>query len=278
MPDTIPTVAQGISASFVATVRGADGNPYTGYAGTEPLGGTVRVGRDSPALIVLAPTWLDHTAGTITVPVPAAATVAIDPGRYLLELHLADDSADLVEGFLEITFSAGSAAALTSYGSFADMLDVAPSIEKFQRATDLAGFARQRYKARAALEDLLHRHHRGTGGWPTDTAFGWIGWGSPGFSLVGYRDGRRSSWLQTQLDGGGLVVTEAVKDAVTYYALALVYDRQASAVSDGTSFAAMSRKFFARWEDSVTNITAEIAIAGSSNVVIRLGVADTLEG
>ena len=56
----------------------------------------------------------------------------MDAGRYLIELHLADDSADLYEGFLEVTYSAGMAAALASYGAFSDLLDRAPWLEKLQ--------------------------------------------------------------------------------------------------------------------------------------------------
>ncbi len=282
MADTIPTVAQGISASFVATVRNAAGDAYTGYAGTESLAGTVRTGRDAEPLIVLAPVWLDHTAGTITVPFPAADTADVEPGRYLLELHLDDDSADLFEGFVEITFSAGTAAALASYATFGDMLDVAPAVEKFQRSTDLAGFARQRFKARRWFEDLLHRHYRSGGGIATDFAFGAIGWAGYGRGPVVYRDGRRSADLQTWIDADRLDVTEAVVDAVTAYAVALVYDRQAMSVLGDASatFAALARKFFARAEDGVANISAEIDSNGDgrNDVVIRLGLADTLEG
>ena len=99
-------------------------------------------------------------------------------------------------------------------------------------------------------------------------------------TAVGWRDGRRSQWLVTQLAAGALVVSDQVIEAVSCYAVALVYDRQSTAVSDGAAFAAIARKFFARAENVASNITAELLTTDSPprRIVIRLGTIDTLEG
>jgi len=279
------SVAQGITGSFVVQLLDGAGNAYTGYTGSESIAATVRLGEDYPALFAPTVAWISGPGGTIAVTVLGTSTAGLDVGRYWLELHLADDSADLFEGWLEVTYGVGTTTGLVTYGSYQSMLDIAPSIEKFQRATDLAGFARQQDEARHWFDDLLQRHHKGHDDLSTDYTIGWVGFGSGGpcrSTAVGWRDGRHSHWLQTQLDAGGLYVSRRVLEAVSCYAVALIYDRQASAVSDGAAFAAIARKFFGRAENVAANITAEVVVDPNTSsyrrVVIRLGSIDTLEG
>jgi hypothetical protein len=272
-------VSQGLGSAWTITARAEDGTPYTGFAGTEPLSASVRVGRDQPVLFTLSPSWLDHTQGTVTLPIPGSSTAAVLPGRYLLDVFLTDLTADLYEGFLEVQYSAGAAAALVSYGSFADMVDRAPWIEKLQRDTDLAGFARQRYLARRWFEDLLHRHYRYDNGLSTDFQF------VPGISFGGwwgnyYRTGKRSVQLQTWLDSNFLFVTDPVIDAVSHHAIALLCDRQVTPGKEDSGYGQAAAKYHARAEDTAMNITAELDTNGDgkSDVLIRLGSADTLVG
>ena len=268
--------ARGIAAPFVITLRDDLGNPVTTYTGAEALAGVVWAGADQAPALSLAPAWLSASAGTIAVPLSASSTAILGAGRYRVQLKLADNSADLYEGFLEVSDSAGTAQAPTSYGSFDDLLDRAPWVEKLQRPTDLAGFARQRYLARNWFEDLLHRHYRGPSGFSTDYQFG--------ASLFGpldvYRDGRRSAELQGWLDANRLDVTPSVIEAVTYYALALLCDRQVTPSKDDNGYAASARKFFSRAEAAAALITAEIDSDGDglNDLTIRLGSFDTLEG
>lgn len=279
MPDLM-TVSQGLGGSWTITLRDDAGAAYTAYTGDEALAGSVRIGRDAPALFAPVPTWLDASAGTITLPIPGTATAGLDVGRYLVQVKLADDSADLYEGSLEVNYSPGSAPTLATYAGFDEMLDRAPWIEKLQRATDLAGFARQRYQAREWFESLLHRHYQGASGLSADFAF------IPGISFAGaympygFRDGRRSKDLQSWLDADRLDLTEDVIDAVSCYAIALVCDREIVPTKDTTGYAAMACKFFARAERVVSCLTAEVDSDGdgTNDVTIRLGTFDTLEG
>jgi hypothetical protein len=277
MADLI-TVAQGLSSTWTITVRGPSGLPFTGYSGTEPLSGSIRTGRDSPALIALSPTWLDATLGTIRLPITGASTVALDVGRYLVQVSLTDGSADLFEGFLKVNYSPGTALSLPVYGSYGDVLDSAPWIENLQKNTDLAGFARQRSQARLWFEDLIHRHDSGGQGISTDFAF------VPGVSFggsydAGSRDGRRSRQLQSWLDANRLDVTAQVIDAVSSYAIALICQRQiSSAGSDG--YARAASHWFGRAEVAAMEITAEIDSDGDgvNDYSVRLGTYDTLQG
>lgn len=275
------TVSQGLTANYVLTIRDSSGKAYTAYTGTEPLAASVRAGRDTAPLFVLAPAWIDATLGTIALAIPGTSTAALDAGRYLLQVKLADNSADLYEGFLDVDYSPGTAVALPSYGGYSDMLDRAPWLTKLQTDTDLAGFARQRQQARRWFEDILHRHYRYSGTLSADYAF------IPGISFAGgygtstfLRDGRRSKELQQWLDADRLDVTQQVIDACTYYALALVCERQVSPGKQDSSYGQLSRTFYQRAEDIALNITAEIDTDGdgANDTAIRLGLADTLDG
>lgn len=275
------TVTQGVGAGFVLTLRDSTGKVYPGYAGTEPLTASVRAGRDTAPLVTLTPTWIDATLGTISLEIPGPTTATIDAGRYLLQIKLADSSADFSEGFLDVDYGPGTAVVLPSYGGYSDMLDRAPWLTKLQTDTDLAGFARQRQQARKWFDDLLHRHYRYSGTLSADYAF------IPGISFAGgygtstfLRDGRRSKELQGWLDADRLDVTQQVIDACTYYALALVCERQVSPGKQDSSYGQLSRTFYQRAEDIALAITAEIDSDGDSvnDITIRLGLADTLDG
>jgi hypothetical protein len=278
MGGEILKIQQGMSSTWVVTARQTDGTPFTQFTGDETLAASVRPGQDDPPTFTLTPTWLDASGGTITLPIPGASHTNVPPGRYLLDIYLADKSADLYNGFIEIEWSAGAAASLPVYGSFRDMTDRAPWIEQYQSETDLAGFARQRNQARAWFDDLLQRHYRYSGGLSQDFHF------VPGVSFGGcyatyYRDGRRSGDLQGWLDDDRLDVTAQVIDAVSCYAIALVCDREmAPCKDDGPG--AFARKFYRRAEEAAGLITAEIDSDddGVNDLTIRLGISDTLEG
>jgi hypothetical protein len=279
----ILTVQQGLGSSWTLQLRDSAGKAYASppgpYSGSEGLACNVRAGQDQPALFTLSPTWASASAGTITLPIPGSVHATLDVGRYLGCVSLADGSADLIEFFLEVGYSAGTAAALTSYASFQELLDRAPSIEKLQKPTDLAGFARQRWKARQWFEDLLHRHWTDTGCWQGFGVLNGFAYSANTGQVVSHRSGRRSAQLQTWLDDDRLDVTEPVIEAVSCYAIALVYQRSIQG-KDTAGYGRMARLFFGRAEDAAANITAEIDSDGdgTNDRVIRLGVADTLQG
>lgn len=269
------TVAQGLSCTWTITIRDAQGRPFLGYTGTEPLAGSVRFGRDHPPLVVLVPTWLDATLGTIKLPIPGSDTATLDVGRYLVQVSLADGSADLFEGYLSVQYSPGTAADLPVYGTYGDILDFAPWIEKLQKNTDTAGFIRQRNQARAWFDDLIQRHDTGGSGTAADFAF------VPGVSFgglygMGCRDGRRSGELQKWLDTDRLDVTPSVVGAVTYYAIALICQRS----TPGDPYARLAGFWMDQAESTAMEITAEIDSNGDgiNDYTVRLGSYDTLEG
>jgi hypothetical protein len=278
-------LSQGSALVIPAVLRDPLGNPITTDTGAEALTTTVWPGGSAAPSFAPATTWVSPAAGTITIAITSAQTVGLDPGRYQLLTRVTPPGGDPVDGYactLDVAAfaGAGAGAAPTSYGSFADLLDRAPWLEKLQRPTDLAGFARQRHLARKWFEDLLHRHYRGASGLLGDFAFvpGLSFGGRPG-DAISYRDGRRSSDLQSWLDAGGLDVTEQVIDAVSCYAIALLCDRQIAPGKDDNGYPAAAARWFARAEDAALNITAEIDTNGDSvnDLTIRLGTYDTLE-
>src|SRR5262245_50808709 len=116
------SAVKGFGAAFVIT---AEGGPFTGM---EALSAKVWPGGDLAVAATPAATWLDPGDGTITLAITSAATGALDVGRYSVLVAKADASAVLFEGFIEIEGAPGSAAEPSTYGTFQDMLDVAPWI------------------------------------------------------------------------------------------------------------------------------------------------------
>jgi hypothetical protein len=281
--DTIQTV-QGSSDVNTVTLRDADGDPFTGYAGSEPITVQVWAGDDATPIAGAATAdWLDHTAGTATVTLVGAVTAELEPATYSIRLVIG--GADVYQGALEVGWAPGSAAAPTVlYCTFRDLKAVYATIEKLRtRTEDQAGFLGQRNEATQWFQDLLQRHFRTTGGLSTDFAF------VPGISFAGaylgaqaayFRPGIKSAQLQGWLDAGLLDVTPQVVKACAYHAVALVMDGQVDDTDKGDAYAALARKFFARAEQQAALITAEIDSNsdGTNDTWIRLGVADTLEG
>lgn len=254
MASDLLTVAQGLSARWTLTIRDTDGAPFTAYTGSEVLAGSVHAGRNQAPLFFVSPTWLSAPAGTVSLPIPGSATANIEPGQYTINVRLADGSADLYDGYIKVTYSAGTALALPSYSSYADLLDRAPWCEKLQRLTDLAGFARQRYLARLWFDDLIHRHYGGY--WP----------------------GRQSVALRGWLADDRLLVTGPIVDACSNYAIALLCDRQVTPTAEDSGYARAARKHYAMSEDAATNIVAEIDSDGdgTADLAVNLGLSATV--
>jgi hypothetical protein len=95
--DTL-TIASGALATFVVTIRDADGDAVTTYAGTEPLSVAYWPGGALPAGSLSASSgaaWLDESAGTITVTLDDSDTPSLTTGDHLV-IRL-DDGGDMVE-------------------------------------------------------------------------------------------------------------------------------------------------------------------------------------
>jgi hypothetical protein len=152
------TVSQGFALQETITVRDYQDNPVVTYTGSESMSGSVRPGRTVLPSLTFTPTWGNPAAGTVNVSLTAAQTLTLDPGQYLIQVGLADKSADFYEGYLVVSYSAGTAVLPPTYGTYDDLLAYAPWIMKLQSETQVAGFAIERGLARGWLDNVIVQH------------------------------------------------------------------------------------------------------------------------
>lgn len=278
---------QGVTSAWQITARDENGDAVTGYTGSEALAATVRLGRDQAALFSPAVAWSDAPNGVLIVTVAGASTVTVAPGSYLVQVKLADGSADLFEGFLLVEYSPGSAAPRTTYVTLADVVRRAKFVEPLLRKGPDPSGLEARADAWDWMRDLLHRHYRGGGGLSRDYYF--LPWpayspSDPSATATVYRPGIRSlaleGWINTGGPGGttGVILTTPVSEALADYAVAKVCEAEIGPKDNG--YERMARKYLARAENQAASLTVEIDTNGDglAEVAIRLGVADTLYG
>lgn len=157
------TVSQGFALVETITIRDYQDNPIVTYTGTEGLAGAVRAGRAMDPTIagqglVFTPTWGNPAAGTVNVQLTAVQTATLAPGQYLIQVGLADKSADFYEGFLVVSYSAGISTLPPIYCAYDDLLTYAPWITKLQTEVQVAGFAIERGLARSWLDNIIIQH------------------------------------------------------------------------------------------------------------------------
>jgi hypothetical protein len=142
-------VTQGIAGGpWVVVVRDGSGAVYTGFSGVEALAGIIWSGDTKASLATFTPVWQDAATGKVVATIAKTTTAALAPGVYLVEIHVADGSAALFRGQLEVLASAGSGSAPFSYVTFDQMLEFAPRAGRlFDTGSDETGFAEQRAQA-----------------------------------------------------------------------------------------------------------------------------------
>lgn len=256
------TVSKGFALNEVITVRDYLDNPITSYLGTEVLSGTVRAGRAYAAEVTFAPTWLSASAGTVAVALTAAQTATLSPGQHMIQVGLADFSADFYEGFLQVTYSvgAGTATLPTTYCDFDDLLTYAPWIMNLQTQYQVAGFAVERGLARGWLDQVILNH--------SSSMFMNPQIGQPGFMPLSLFPAMNNSppnlWLRQQLNLDYLVRRQSVIEMCAKRAIATICQSQLDVVND-------KEQQFARRCERTSN-----AMASCLRAEITLGVAHPL--
>lgn len=253
------TVRQGTALSLTITLANADG-PLA-YVGTETLQAIVWAGDDQSALATLTPTWLDATAGTVSLTIPAATTTSLDPAAYTISLTVVSASVKY-EGWrawLRIESGPGSADAPAVWCSYDDMLRFASWLDQIQGESDTAGFAEQRARAtewaieqgmsraRDMLELQFQRH---AARYNTNT----LTWVIPDSGVDLGPQWGRSSYIEPQMlddlttwrsrfdDTTCVVVDSRMKEIVARYAIAMACDQQIGEMAK-TSYQELAARF-----------------------------------
>lgn len=252
-------ITRGIGATWRITVCDGDGLPVTTFTGTEALAGSVRPGRSTAPVATLAPIWVNPSQGTIDVAIPALATAALAAGTYLVQVALADATADLFEGQLEVGYGPGTEVLPPVYCSFDDLLDYASWIEKLRTDRDLTGFARQRGRARSWLDDILVSLWK-----PANMApqVGQPGYGAWSMGLT--TDPVPSKWLRDQLAADGLIVRDQTIEIVAKRAIYLIGMPQVAKLDEPEQ--RLARDYGREAEQLVRMYRAEIDLPDSNGV------------
>ena len=176
--------------------------PYTGFLPGDVISAFVYSGENQPILFSPSVSWVSAPAGSYVVKFLAANTSTIVPGRYTLRV-LVTRAADariipIMQAWIQIKDSPGTATTLTNYCTLQDVLNYAPWLEKEQTSHALSGFSDHRHLARTWLESVIQSKNLNSGiqRFGSDIiAF---------FNPANY--GGDSKWLQTQLDNNLLMI------------------------------------------------------------------------
>jgi hypothetical protein len=260
------TVAQGFTLIETITIRDYQDNPITTYTGTEVLSGAVRAGRAlNPAVagqgVVLTQpanlTWGNPAAGAIVVQVSASQTATLNPGQYLIQVGLTDsggNNVDVYEGYLVVSYSAGTSILPPTYNSFDDLLVYAPWVQKLQTEVQVAGFAIERGLSRSWIDNIIVQH--------SNWMFLNPQIGQPGFMPLAMFPAMINQppnlWLREQLNLNYLVRRHHVIAATAKKALYYIGRSQLDAMNEKQERLAL---FFGRDADKlVSSLRAEITL------------------
>jgi hypothetical protein len=221
------TLESGYGNTWTITIRNSQSQIVSSYTGTEPLAGRIWTGDDQSPLVVLAPTWNNAAQGTIDVSILPAQSATLGVGLYSVDISLADNSADLFRGLLEVLPSPGSAPPLFSYVTPGQLTTFAGQVGRlFDTVSDQTNFAEQRHQASVDLDRWImnryapqpgrsRRYVDATGSGP-----------GPYLIFAPSPDGSPApspATIASYLDTAKLLMNSDLVEAVAHQALAIIY-------------------------------------------------------
>ena len=266
-------VVAGADAAWKVTLRDRANRPIATYTSAATLSAHCWRGEDQAPLFAPAVSWIDPDAGQVRLAVSAAQTAGLAPGLYDLMLTVVAGGLIAkrpIAGGLRVLSAPGSAPARLAYATAADLRKHAgPYVETLLRLdVDGTGFAEELADAREELDRLIQLHHRGQGSVGGPRGAGYAPW-------PGRRSGSSSPWLRSILDGGGLLVTRAVREYCALRALGQILRRQKDKADRDAGASLLGEA-----DDLAASLSCEIDCNadGAADLVVHLGVADKLRG
>ena len=268
-------VIKGMGDVWPAQIVDKKQAPMTGvFTGTESILTDLWAGDDEAVITTFPAIWQNGPAGTITIPVPAATSAALDVGLYQGLVRLADDSEALVRFSLDVRHAPGTILqTITPYAGYGDMQLLAPWVALVQGDDDLAGFLEQRIEARRWLDWVIINNYRGASVGLFEThstmAFvfgGGVGWRrsiGPSPSLIDY------------LQKNDLIVRPQISRVCAMKAVSLVGLAQIGINNQYAAFGAYYRDMAER---ELVGLTAEVDLNGDGigELFINLSSTNTL--
>jgi hypothetical protein len=261
-------------ATYPVVLNDAFGNALAGYDGSETLYAILWPGGTQAPSCSIDAVWITPADATVSIPITAADTAALPPGRYQGILRVQPTGQDPMDAYsfaLDVLAAAGSASAPTTYTTFDDLLKYGRSwLRQLQTDDDQAGFAEQQGRARSWIEDLAHAHFR--------VAAMTMVIGSQAFGPR--RSGARSTWLQDQLDANYLMVTDQVREAAAKKALALICEGQVGIQESAEAYARLARMYHSQADYLGTCLTLSLDTDGDGfpDVNIDCSCTDPMYG
>lgn len=257
------SVRRGASLPLDVQLADDQGEPITGYLGTEALACHLWPGGSLPAAATPTAIWASASQGRIAILVSAAQTLALAEGRYRGTLDLTDPLYGPLEAYsfaLDVLTAPGLGTIGLLYASFADMLVHGRAwLRQLQSPDDDAGFAVQLDIASRWLDDLILARY------PTNNT---VLLGDPGYgaTVYGVNPGQLpNQWLKAQLLAGALVIRPKVVECVAKKALSVVCKGQVGVGDAKVDYRLLGRIYDTESSAIALTLVAEICTDGTGN-------------
>jgi hypothetical protein len=245
------TVPQGTSRDFLLQVKDAADAPITTFLATDTLTATVWPGDDRAAVATPTAAWDDYATGKYLLTFADATTATVTPAKYRLRVSFTRGSRTgvLLDGWLVVSATKGTATAGQAKTTIDDLLRYAPWLDDLMSDSDQGGFQEQQARAFSWLVDVLCDRWR-----PAGTA-------SLGDRLVigyDYADGP-SVWLRGKLTAAtsALVSRGKTVEILAKKAIAFVCEAQIGRES-ARDFAAHANAYHGDADSLLKTYRAEI--------------------
>jgi hypothetical protein len=216
------TRGQGEDGTFTHDIRDSAGAVIgaTAYTGSEVLTALLwQGGQTAPIVGALVSQWHSPFDGTIDTTVVGAATAAMEPGFYRVEIKLTSGAltVPVYWGWLDLRPEPGTVALGPTYGTFGDVIETGGDWARGLIADfGVSNFQRELERARSWLDRAILARYRVLSYSYTPGAillYGYWPWGPPeaqNATMAGY------------LASNSLVVTDQTRELIAHKTLALV--------------------------------------------------------
>jgi hypothetical protein len=278
MPQTLGPQSKGVDRDYQLTIRDSAGQPVGAFTLASGLSAVIWAGDDTAVLATPAVSWLNPAVGTIKLTISAGNLAPTEPGTYHLVVKITDDARVFTafDGYIAVDPAPGVASAGPVYCDFRDMLTYYAAVGQLQAASDQAGFAEARARARTWFDNAILRRYV-----PSNQFASTVGFGPPFYGVqqgvggsVAGRAGR-SKWLRDQLAANLLMVTDTVKEINAKKAISIVCGAQIGSDGKRTGYQDVGDRFSYQAEHLMFGYAAELDLNGDGypDITVNMGVA-----
>lgn len=234
--------SQGVARTFTRRIYGEDAYAISGFTGNEVLSVEISTGQSGvDAKQDPTATWSQPSEGEYQIQLPE---ITATPGIYSIRVLLDPNGEvcypsprEIFRGFIRVNPSPtnGLVGSLRLYCDYGDLLEKAPYLESTHTDNDLSGFSKQRYRAKVWVDSCILR---------SSSSSSFHGRSAVFYGVVPPQS-YGSTHVETMLANDKLIVSPAIRDAASHYALYLITDSLSSTPTTG-SYQEIAQKQFYR--------------------------------